>query len=346
MNFQAVGRVLFLRLFLLCTSCSLSPEEKAGGERGRASSEERAPLSGAEVKVPPAPPAETQEQEVKALFELPESAYGVTIAFDGEAIVLLSQSALHRWEPGQGLTRVPLELGAARALTSSSVIYWSEGTFWSLSKRGGEPRSLGKQPRVPQELVGARERFAWLTRAGDKSLLQTLAGRRARTLYESEGELNGLTALDGSIFFIERARDGSWRVGRVSLDGGDPGFTKPRDGRSPSSLAAGRDVVFYYDGPSRSVRSLSPDFVFDEALVERFVCSPIFASPRVFCGQVGGLYEISLDAYVPRLLAANPAGPIAALAASETQVVWVNDVGENQLQVRVLPLPERALLAR
>jgi hypothetical protein len=104
-------------------------------------------------------------------------------------------------------------------------------------------------------------------------------------------------------------------------------------------LAASSSDVFFYDGPSLTVRRLSPDFQKEEILADDFICSPIAVSQQIFCGQVEGLFELSPQRKNPVALTGGRAGPISFIAASPTQVAWLVDTGANKLAVEMLPLP-------
>jgi hypothetical protein len=210
-----------------------------------------------------------------------------------------------------------------------------------MPKRGGAPRALAKVAKLPRAIVAAGERAAWLARDDkNKDSIQTHVDGKVRTIYPADGSLVALTMMQEGVFFVEVAADASWRIGAVSLDGGTPTFTKPRSGRPPSMLAA-KDEIFYYDGPERGVLRLSPDLSREEAVAERFICSPIAVSDRVFCAQVGGLFELPLDGHAPRALAQNVVGTVATFAANGTSLVWVEDSGksgEDKLSLRTLSL--------
>ena len=57
--------------------------------------------------------------------------------------------------------------------------------------------------------------------------------------------------------------------------------------------------------------------------------------------HVEGVFEIPGKGRGPRVLSAEKGGPIAAIAADETRVVWIVDTAENQFAVRSATLPAR-----
>lgn len=332
--------------FVCCTGVALLLAAcKNDAERASSSSAEasaRAPSSAAPSgPSQSASPAAVLEQPI-TLLELDESAYRATLRFDDEALYLLTETAAYRFAPGKEPLRMPLDLGAGPALTSSSIVFWSKGALLAAPKSGGTPRILAKLPRQPQVIVAAEDRFAWLERddAGKYSIV-TLVGGKPRVSYAPKGAIAAITMLDGEAFFVEVAPDDSWRIGGVSLDGGEPRFTKPRTGRSPSMLYGRRDL-FYYDGPRRSVLRSSPDLENEEVIAEKLICSPITVGERVVCAQVGGIFDVPLDSRgAPRRLAGNP-GFITAIAANSSSVAWLKDngkSGEDKLALRLIPLP-------
>ncbi len=274
------------------------------------------------------------------LLELAEPAYGVTLASEQDALYLLTRVAAYRIAPGQAPLRMPLDLGACAALTQSSIVFWSKGSLRTVPKQGGEPRALAKVAHQPALLVASGERFAWLAREDtERFTIQTLQSDQPHTIYSSAGSIESIVLLESTVFFVERQGD-TWRIGSVPLDGGTPTFNQPRTGRSPSMLAA-REDLFYYDGPRRSVLRLSQDFAHEQALADHLICSPIAVFDRVLCAQLGGLFELPMDARGPRLLTSDLRGPVSAITANASSVFWVNDIGksgEDKLALRMLPL--------
>jgi hypothetical protein len=289
--------------------------------------------------VEPAPPLQAPE----TLLELGERPYGVTLSLDGDAAYLLTSTAAYRIAPGSGAARMPLDLGMGPTFTKTSILFWSKGAVRAVSKQGSDPRTLVKVEHEPQRIVAsADDRFAWLDRDDKtgKFTIQTSKRGKPHVLYSATGLVSTPVMLQDWVFFVEVGVDASWRIGGVSLDGGAPAFSKPHTGRAPGVLVAQGDL-FYYDGPRRSVLRLSPDLLHEEPVVEHFICSPLAVSDRLLCAQPGGLFEITFDTHVPRLLGNSPRGPISALAATATAVVWVDDIGksgEDKLAVRKLAL--------
>ncbi len=274
------------------------------------------------------------------LLELAEPPYGVTLESEQDALYLLTRVAAYRIVSGKAPLRMPLDLGASAALTQSAIVFWSKGSLWTVPKQGGKPRALARVAHQPALLVASGERFAWLDRRdSERFSIQTLVRDEAHTIYSSAGSIETIVLLESTVFFVERQGD-TWRIGSVPLDGGPATFNQPRPGRAPSMLAA-REDLFYYDGPRRSVLRLSQDFAHEQALADHFICSPIAVSDRVLCAQLGGLFEVPLDARGPRLLTSDLRGPVSAITANASSVFWVNDIGksgEDKLALRMLPL--------
>jgi hypothetical protein len=169
--------------------------------------------------------------------------------------------------------------------------------------------------------------------------LQTFAGKTPRVLYRTQDHIAAAAMLEDRMFFVERQADGSWRIGRVSTGEAGSAFSYVHRGRAPSMLVPAPDGIYFYDGPTRSVRRSSLDLKEETVFAENVICSPLAVSDRVVCGHVEGVFEIPGKGKAPRVLSPETVGPIAAIAADETRAVWVVDTAENQLAVRSLPLP-------
>lgn len=282
------------------------------------------------------------------LLALKESAYGPLLEFDGESVVLLTLDAAHWITPGQQPERVPLSLGPHRALGASSIFYWSDGAFFAVPKRGGAKARLGAAAE-PSLLRAGGQRLVWIVSAElglagtGLSRVATLAEGRPVSLYETKAPLKTLHVLGDWAFFVEQSTSLEWRIGAVSLDASagaqrEPTFTRARRGRAPAMLV-GRTELYFYESGERSVHRLSPDFVIDEVIAERVVCSPLAVAERVVCAQVSGIYEIARAEPNVRPLSTQPLGLVTALAVDSRRAAWVNDSGSG-LVVRALELPQ------
>jgi hypothetical protein len=281
----------------------------APGERGQ--------LSGADVSA----------------FPIDGSAYHTSIALDGEAAYVLTRNALHRVGKGGQRSEVALDLGFGAAVAGSFIVFWSQNSVWRVSKGGGAPQRVGELSERPQYFVTAGDSFAWLSRSAEGSFaIGTFEGRGPVTRYASPGKIDAVAMSDEQIFFVERARDDSWRIGAVRGAGGDPAFAEPRRGRAPSMLAV-REAVYYYDGNERELHRLSLDLRRDETLAAELVCSPLAVADRVYCGQVGGIVAWSeMDRRV-RPLSQSGRAPITALTAHDGDVAWLSEAGSERVLV-------------
>jgi hypothetical protein len=283
-------------------------------------------------------PSESTLASPTTLLSLDLPAYGHTLAMDEEAIFLMTRQAVFRITPGQTPSVIPLELGTGAALTTSNIVFWSKGNVQQVSKHGGVPSKVCRAPHEPQYFVTSGSQFAWLDQPEQGTFtIQTSVGRRPKLVYQSMGSIDAMTMLHDYVFFVERSPDGTFRFGGVSILGGRPAFTPARTGRTPAMLTA-RQELYFYDGNTRSVRSLSPDFQQEKALVSDFICSPIAIDRQIYCGRVEGLFEIDTASHTPRQLAQAGRFSITAIAANSKWLAWLSDIGPNQLALLSLPL--------
>jgi hypothetical protein len=286
-------------------------------------------------------PAVTSKVEVPreplTLLELPASAYAATLAADGEAVYVLTSTAAHRVVPGQEPQRWEFELGHCPVLTGDHVVYWSEGAIRRVPKRGGESVVVASVPHAPQRLAAGRDRFAWLDHAESGSFtIQTLAGEKPRVVIAAQGAVAALAVHEERAYFVEET-SGGFRLGAVSLGGGAPRYSPEHLSRTPAMLAVA-EGVFYYDGPSSTVRRTTDDLQREHVVGRDVICSPIAVSNSIYCAQPGGIIELALDGGSPRVLVPSARGSITAFASLPAALVWLADGGENRLVLRSLPL--------
>jgi hypothetical protein len=229
-----------------------------------------------------------------------------------------------------------LELGDTPVLSARGIVYWLDGALRMVPKRGGPAEVLANVARPPQRLCAARDNLAWVELDGGGSGLRTLVGSEPRSLYRSPGEIDALALMDDRAYFVERDHD-RWRLGTVALGGGAPHFTQQYATRTPALLATAGDV-FFYDGPSSTVRRFSAGLDREDVVGRDVICSPLAVSERIYCSQISLLFELSRDGGPARLLAPKRSGTIVALVATKTRLAWLLDVGENRTEVEVLPL--------
>ncbi|HET9953032.1 MAG TPA: hypothetical protein VFQ61_00940 [Polyangiaceae bacterium] len=304
------------------------------------------PVSSSEL--PPAPenpvakvnPYETVEST--KLLELPVSAFRATLGLDDEAIFLLTADTAYRLVPGQPPRQFPLDLGYGATVMRSSILFWSKQAIWKANKQDGKARRIAKLPQQPQYFVSSGDDFAWIERNEQEGRyrVSSLDGTKPRVLYESANELIAAAMLNDWVFFVDRPDDASWRVGAVRTGGGAPVFSAPKTGRTPSMLAAWRDI-YLYEGATRNVLKLSPDLRHEETVIRDFVCSPLAVFQNVYCAHVEGLSAISPSDPTPQRVIDNVWGAISRIAANANRVVWLNDAGQDKLALRMIELPNR-----
>jgi hypothetical protein len=256
---------------------------------------------------------------------------------DDDALYVMTPDRLHRVVVGKTTESFPVALGFSPAATSHSIVYWSEGWLWEVSKRGGEPSRIAQLPKQPQTLVAAEHRVGWVGASGPGFSVWTLDDRRPRSLHSSESRIEALTLTDDFAYFVERQEPASWRIGRAPTGGGELSFTRPRPGRTPASVVAFGDGVHYQDARAGyAVQKLSLDLGRERTLAKDVVCSPLAVSDAVFCAQLHGLVEVPLDGRPPERLAILDGHPITDLVAGPKRIAWISDVGRDQSTVRVL----------
>lgn len=294
-------------------------------------------------------PADVTYQPVKpmgeptVLIEAAGSPYAATLAADTEGIYLLTQSTAYWLMPGRAPRQWNLPLGISPALMDDLILFWSDGSLWQAHKRGGEPAVLAKISHQPQRIVAHGGRLAWLDHAKEtegRYTIHTIEGARPRLVHEPAGYVATLTLDEGRIYFAERAKDQSWRLGAATLSGETPRYTEPKKGRTPAMLVVAQGV-FYYDGPSSTVRHVSPDLEHENVVAREVICSPIAVAEHVYCAQPAGILEIGRDGVVRRMLPSNQPGAITAMAATATRLTWLMDVGRERLAVKTIDLAPR-----
>lgn len=272
------------------------------------------------------------------LLALPVSAYHVSLHADEDGFTLLASDAAYRLVPGRAPAKVPLALGFGAAKGRAGVVFWAEGAIREASLPSGKTRKLASLAARPQSFLSSGEEVAWLERVEARGFrLGALSSGKPHVAYASAGSIEAATMLSDWVFFVERAPDATWRIGGVKSVRGTPAFTAPRRGRTPAMLVARRDL-HYYDGNTREVRRLSPDFQREDVLARDFVCSPLAVWEHVYCAQVEGISEIREGQAPKRLVEGTAGGPVAALAANSRYVAWVSDAGADRLEVKAIAL--------
>jgi hypothetical protein len=281
--------------------------------------------------------------EPTRLAKMAVSAYSTSLALDDDAVYLLTSNAAYRLVAGEPQQGIELDLGVGAVLTQSAFIFWSKGAIWSAPKQGGATRQIAKFPHQPQYFVASGDSFAWVDRS-DEGLytIQTLSGRKPRSLVSSTAEISALNMIGDSVYFVQRPTDGSWRIGSVRITGGEPAYSNERKGRTPAMLT-GSDDIYYYDVDKSEIRKLLPDLHQEELQLEKFVCSPINVASRIYCGCVEGLFEVSKEDKTPRVLMHGRRGSITNIRANSKLVAWIFDAGPELLAVDMLPVSSSAV---
>jgi len=266
------------------------------------------------------------------------SAYLVTLGLDGELAYLFTRNAAYRLAAGKPSQRIELDLGVGPVLADSGIIFWSKGAIWNAAKDGTSVWRVATLSSQPEYFVASGAGFAWLDRGeGGLFRIQSLDGQKPRVLVADQGEMSALNMVHDWVFFVLRARDNSWRIGRVHAKRGEPEYTDSNTGPTPALLAGMEDIV-YYDMERSEIRQLTSDLKSEHVLLKDFVCSPIFEATNIFCGRVEGLFEVPADSRKPKFLWNGPRETVTLIRANSKQAVWAVDTGPDQLAVDMLPV--------
>lgn len=313
-------------LLLAALACSRSPGKETT-KQGHQASLTRSAVPADEVPRP----------QPRSLFQLNISAYAATLAADDdENLYVLTSHAAYRLRDGEPALHWALELGDTPALSAQGIVYWLDGALRRVPKQGGPSEILVNVSRPPRHLRSTRESVAWVEPNDEGTALLSLHGSEPRSLYRSPGELEALAVMDDRAYFAERTRE-RWRLGTVALSGGPVRFTEEHSTRTPALLATAGDV-FYYDGPSSTVRRVSSGLEREEVVGQDVICSPLAVADRVYCSQVSLLFALPREGGPAQPLAPKRAGTIAGLVATKKRLAWLLDVGEDRLEVEILAL--------
>ncbi len=261
----------------------------------------------------------------RVVLQLDVSAYRVQLDFDGDTLVMATPRGLHLVPPAGAATTVAQAFGNTFALAGSRVVYFREGKLWE-SKRGAPATALGPVALEPSAVVVNHEHLAWLERGTNgPSRILTFSAGRARQVAEIPGRWT------------------PWRSSRVgsSSSNRDPKelgvwARRPWTAATRSSGVSQRSRPFhardagepYYDGPTRSVRRISPDLGHEQVLQTGVICSPLAVRDRVVCAEVGGLYDLPLGGGALERLAAQTSF-VTALATDGKRVAWISIAGRT-----------------
>lgn len=279
--------------------------------------------------------------EVHTLLEREGSAFHAKLFADEDGVVLVTPTGFATYRADRSVRERAIDLGPVVARQGDGLVFWRSGSLRELSLFGGAERELAAVPRPPRYLLTSERRLAWIH--SDPALgtsLQTLSGGHVRAVYESAESISAPVMQAADLYWVATGRDGSWKVGRIELDGGQQTWSAAQHGRAPAMLGVGQDGVYFYAGPQRGVRRLTFDLQRETPVLTGVVCSPFVVSSRVVCAQVGGVFEIPLSGAAPTFLAAERAGPITALATTRSSVFWVAEHGAQRQVVRSVTLAD------
>jgi hypothetical protein len=290
------------------------------------------PASAQEKALAPKPVAPTR------LAFLSVSAYTPVLALDGELVYLLTRDAAYRLVAGMPPQKIELDLGIGPTLTDAGFVFWSKGAIWKATKDGGGVTRVAAVPKQPEYFVSSSEGIAWLDRPDDGPYrIQSLNGNRSRVLVAQQDEISVLNMVHHWVFFVQRGKDKSWRIGRVHTSSGELAYSDSRTGPTPAQLA-GTESVVYYDMDTSEIRQLMPDLKSEQVWLKNFVCSPIHEAHHIFCARVEGLFEVLADSHTSKPLLSGPSATITLVRANSKQVAWISDMGPDKLAVESLPL--------
>jgi hypothetical protein len=272
------------------------------------------------------------------LLSLPMSAYTISLGLDEEFAYLFTRNAAYRLAAGKPSHKIELDFGIGPVLADSGIVFWSKGEIWNASKDGASVWHVATVRKQPEYFVASSAGIAWLDRA-DSGLyrIQSLDGRKPRVLVADQGEISALNMIHEWVFFVLRARDNSWRIGRVHVALGGPEYTESRTGPTPALLTGTQDVV-YYDMERSEIRQLTRDLKSEHVWLKDFVCSPMYEARNIYCGRVEGLFEVVAESRKTKFLWYGLRETIALVRANAKQVVWTVDTGPDQLAVEMLPV--------
>lgn len=308
-------------LALAALGCSRAPAQERTGAQSNAAAPSASAASGS-----PAEPGFRHTLEV--------SAYAASLAIDGNDVYVLTSHDSYRFGRERNAQRWSIELGDMPALGDTGIVYWLAGELRRAPKRGGESEVLASVPATPRRLLAAGSHLVWEEAIGEETRLKTLAGSEPKTIYRGLGSIEALALLDDQAYFVERYEE-RWRIGAVALAGGAARYTERRESRTPALLATAGDI-FFYDGPSSTVRRLASDLLREDVVARDVICSPLAVSDRLYCAQINLLFELPRAGGTARPLVPKRSGAITTLAASRGRVAWLLDAGDGRAVLEVL----------
>ncbi|MBN2525845.1 MAG: hypothetical protein JXR76_05575 [Deltaproteobacteria bacterium] len=339
------GMIMFI-FQMGCQSCAPEKQQTPQQQKRRKAAIEKAATAmpdtetetrNTEPKLPP----------FKTLIKLNEAPYGKFIAVDDTTVYLLVSDALWRFSPDHAPQSFPVTAGHDAAFTDTSLIFWQNGALFAMPKTGGTPRKLSNVAHQPRKILSSGNNFSWFDLSeGGSYTFHVLRKGKGHMVYRTINPVTTPAMIGERIYFVEKfeSPDNSdtapsgWRIGSVSTKG-EPNviFGALHPERTPAMLN-GNDNVMFYDLPGRTVRSVTPDLSKETTLGNHIVCTPFAVSNRVLCARVEGIFEMTKQGTHQKVLANIPMGLTVNIAASDHLVVWLSEIGDDQLALRALPL--------
>ncbi len=283
-------------------------------------------------------PARAPVPDPKTLLDTAGSAYAAFLVPDGEANYVLTDTEAFHLTPDRAPVRWGIDLGPAPVVKGDHFLFWLDEAFRQVPCGGGEPSVVAEVAHQPRRVVSSGNHFAWLDRdEDDRFTIRTLSGSQPRVVHDASSYVAAMAMQDDLVYFVERESPRHWRLGVVPLAGGKPRFSETKPGRTPAMLALAGDV-FYYDGPTFTVRRMSSDLTHEEVIARDVICSPIAVAEHLYCAQPAGLLEIGFDGNTRRQLPLSRKGSITAITATAKRLTWLMDVGNERLAVESIPL--------
>jgi hypothetical protein len=266
------------------------------------------------------------------------SAYNAGLVLDDDAVYLLTSRVVYRLVPGAKPQPIAIENGGTAAVTRTDLIYWARGAIWRTPKLGGKAERVASLAHQPQFFMAAGQDIAWLDMpVRNEFLIQTLDGREIRTLFYCPERIEAAMMDAGRVFFVKREGNSSWRIGSVSVHGGEIRYASLQNGPTPAKLAVAGEV-FYYDLASGELRRLSPDLSHEDVLSKDLVCSPVAVAAKIYCPNVEGLFELARQPGARSTRVFPEPRRIAAVAANTRILAWLSDAGADRLSLMTIPL--------
>jgi hypothetical protein len=265
------------------------------------------------------------------------SAYNAGLVLDDDDVYLLTSRVVYRLVPGAKPQPIAIENGGMAALTRTGLISWARGAIWRTPKLGGKAERVASLAHQPQFFMAAGQDIAWLDMpVHDEFLIQTLDGDDIRTLFYCPERIETAAMDAGWVFFVRREGN-SWRIGSVSVHGGDIRYGRLQNGPTPAKLAVAGEV-FYYDLASGELRRLSPDLSHEDVLSKDLVCSPIAVAAKIYCPNAEGLFALARQPGAKSTRVFPEPRRIAAVAANTHMLAWLSDAGADRLSLMAITL--------